>query len=188
MNTPANVNNIPHCDNLSLENLPNEIWKPIKGCEETYLISNFGRVKSLLRNIILKQEKDQGYRRVSLQRKNKRVHQLVAIAFLGHIKCGLKLVVNHKDHIRSNNHVDNLEIITGRKNSGFTINKSTSKYIGVSKVGNRWRASIKYNGKTFYLGSFKTELQAHNAYEKRLEKFKQKEEAHQARLEALKSA
>lgn len=36
----------------SLENLPDEEWKPIEGYEESYAISNYGRIKSLERSYI----------------------------------------------------------------------------------------------------------------------------------------
>lgn len=39
----------------------NEIWRPITGYENRYLISNFGRVKSLRTNTILKQELRRNY-------------------------------------------------------------------------------------------------------------------------------
>lgn len=40
-------NNPPACMNLSLNDLPGENWKPVPGFEETYLVSNKGRVKRL---------------------------------------------------------------------------------------------------------------------------------------------
>lgn len=36
-------------ENLSLENLPDELWKPVIGFEDFYEISNMGRLKSLAR-------------------------------------------------------------------------------------------------------------------------------------------
>lgn len=46
----------------------------------------------------------------------------------------------------------------------------TSRYKGVyfHKKSNKWRAQIQYKGKQKYLGSFQTELEAHNAYQKAL--------------------
>ena len=35
-----------------------EIWKPIKGYEKLYEVSNFGKIKSLKKKIILKQFKN----------------------------------------------------------------------------------------------------------------------------------
>lgn len=72
---------------LSLDNLANEEWKPIEGFER-YLISNYGRVKSLIGNekILRQYLTDTGYLIVKLCKNNKtynrRVHRLVAKAFL----------------------------------------------------------------------------------------------------------
>ncbi|HHX63157.1 MAG TPA: hypothetical protein GX707_20965 [Epulopiscium sp.] len=48
--------------------------------------------------------------------------------------------------------------------------KCTSKYKGVyfNKSSNKWQAHIRINGKNKYLGLFKTELLAHNAYQNAL--------------------
>ena len=35
-----------------------EIWKPIKDYEKLYVVSNFGKIKSLKKKIILKQFKN----------------------------------------------------------------------------------------------------------------------------------
>jgi len=40
-------NNPPPCLNLSLENFPNEQWKPIPGFEGRFVVSNKGRIKRL---------------------------------------------------------------------------------------------------------------------------------------------
>ena len=49
-----------------------EVWKPIEGYEDKYLISNTGKVKSLYRNIILKPKTDKdGYKEVSLHKNGK---------------------------------------------------------------------------------------------------------------------
>lgn len=48
--------------------------------------------------------------------------------------------------------------------------KWTSEYKGVffHKASNKWRAQITINGKRKHIGSFHTELEAHNAYQKAL--------------------
>ena len=88
-----------------------EIWKTIEGFE-SYQVSNFGRVKSfkLDKERILKPNIDHDNYYVVTLYKNKtrrlmKVHQLVAIAFLNHKPCGMKLVVNQKDFNKLNNHV-----------------------------------------------------------------------------------
>lgn len=101
----------------------NEEWKPVKGFEGLYEISNLGRVKSLWygREKILKPEKILGYLRVVLCRNGKKkklfVHRLVAIAFLPNPK-GLP-EVNHKDENPSNCVVSNLEWCDRRYNVNY---------------------------------------------------------------------
>lgn len=110
-----------------------EIWLPIRGYEDAYEISNFGDVNSLDRVVIYpdghpqrvkgtksirQTENSCGYMFVRLTRngnaKNFYVHRLVASHFLGEDKD--KLEVNHKDHDKKNNHVDNLEWVTRSEN------------------------------------------------------------------------
>tara|TARA_R100000951_G_C2571106_1_gene158795 strand:+ start:123 stop:629 length:507 start_codon:yes stop_codon:yes gene_type:complete len=161
-----------------------EIWKEIKGFED-YEASNLGRVKSLARTIyktngttqtykekILKPGiNDKGYLVLSLRRsgkaKTKKVHQLVAIAFLNHIPCGHKLVVDHIDNNPLNNKLGNLQIITTRKNCSKDKRGGYSKYTGVTwdKCSKKWTARILINGKRKHLGSFKDETKAAEAYQ-----------------------
>lgn len=106
-------------ETISLEG---EIWRPVVGYEESYEVSNKGRVKSLIRGKgILKPDKhSNGYISVELFRgkeaKHKRIliHRLVALAFIPNPN-NLPFV-NHKDESRDNNCVENLEWITHRDN------------------------------------------------------------------------
>ena len=167
----------------------NENWKDIPGYEGMYQVSDLGRVKSLERKVIksngtpynvverirkLSYDKD-GYNVVNLlnngDRKKHRVSVLVAICFLNHTPNGNTIVVDHINKDITNNSLDNLQLITQRLNlSKDKINKS-SKYTGVyfDKKCKNWRASIFKNGKTFNLGNFKTEYEAHLTYKKNKE-------------------
>ncbi|MDY2883057.1 MAG: NUMOD4 domain-containing protein [Romboutsia timonensis] len=108
-----------------------EVWKDIKGFEEIYQVSNFGRVKSLLRKRrnrngyfyikekILKQSiNTYGYLQVCLynncERSVKRVHRLVAETFIPNPSN--KPEVNHIDGNKTNNKIDNLEWVTSKEN------------------------------------------------------------------------
>jgi hypothetical protein len=106
-----------HYQNLSLTDIEGEVWREIKKFPK-YHISNFGRIKSTVNNQkILKQRlNDKGYPTISLglYKKSQRVHRLVAIEFI-HNPLN-KPEVNHKDCIKYNNHVGNLEWMYGDEN------------------------------------------------------------------------
>jgi len=158
-----------------------EIWKTIKRFED-YQISNLGRVKSLKNNkkkILALNPNEKGYYNVDLyvdnKRKTIRIHKLVAEYFLNHKGDGtMKLVIDHIDNDKSNNRVDNLQLITNRQNSSKTLKKinglTSSKYVGVtwSKQIKRWIAQIQVNKKRTHIGCFKNEYDAHLAYQNKL--------------------
>lgn len=170
-----------------------ENWKDIKGFEGRYQVSDLGRVKSLdhidnmywfsngskrvKKGRILKSHKKDGrYHVVSLFFKslNQRyVHRLVANAFIG--KIPKSMVVNHIDGDIDNNRSCNLEIITQRSNATHSRIKlkSSSRYTGVSwnKARKCWIAMLKRDGKSIYLGGFKDEIDAHEAYQNYIDSF-----------------
>lgn len=158
-----------------------EIWKDIPQYEGCYQASSLGRVRSLdrivvnsngivrsLKGKVIKQSGNDGYLQVALSGKTKRVHQLVAMAFLGHVPCGHKLVVDHMDDDKHNNRLDNLEVLTNRGN--LSRRGGSSKYVGVTwcKPNKKWRAQIRIDGKGYALGYFTNEIDAYNAYKNRL--------------------
>ena len=157
-----------------------EIWKDVIGFEGYYKISSIGNVKSLNYNKsgnpgnLKKSDSGKGYELVVLsndsKRSTKRVHQLVAESFLGHKRCGMKLVVNHIDFNRKNNKVENLEIITNRENVSQKHFKSSSTYTGVSwnKRSKKWASYIHINGFQIHLGYHDDEFDAHKAYQEKL--------------------
>ena len=74
---------------------------------------------------------------------------------------------------KKNNRVDNLRILTTRENTTEyqKRNKSkSSKYIGVSKdpESDCWKAIIYTEKRNKYIGRFKTEIEASEAYQKEL--------------------
>lgn len=173
--------------------MENEIFKDIPGFEGYYQVSNLGNVKSLeriairqpargnylVKERILKPSKDGGgYLHVILNIDGKKYvrknHVLVAMAFLGHIRNGHVTVVDHINNEISDNRLENLQLITQRQNASKDKKGYSSKYVGVYYQKNRkkWIAQIIINKKHNYLGSYKTEIEAHKAYEKALSSIK----------------
>lgn len=111
-----------------------EVWRPVKGFEKWYEISNKGNLRSLTRkiersngvimtvcgqNLKPTQRKD-GYVHVALsvgvkgKRYTPKIHRLVAESFLPKIEGHNE--VNHKNGIKHDNRVENLEWSTRSKN------------------------------------------------------------------------
>ena len=108
----------------------NEIWKPIVGYENLYEVSNIGAIKRLKstqghkKGQLLSPVLCTGYLRVGLTKnkniKNKYVHRLVLEAFTEHIPRGMEC--NHKNGIRADNRIENLEWVTRSYNSWHKCN------------------------------------------------------------------
>lgn len=94
-----------------------EEWKTID-INPNYEVSNFGRVRNKKGHIIKLQVGTYGYLQVNLdfngKNKTKKVHRLVAKAFIPNIEN--KPQVNHIDGNKKNNHINNLEWCTNREN------------------------------------------------------------------------
>jgi glucan biosynthesis protein len=138
-----------------------ENWKKIKDFE-TYSISDKGRVRNDTTQKILVNPVDiWGYNRIGLvkvakQQKFRKVHRLVAEAFLTNEEN--KKCIDHIDRNRQNNCVENLRYVTSsenQKNLGLMkTNKSGVTGVLFEKSRKKWRVTVKVNSKSILIGRF----------------------------------
>ena len=176
-------------------NRKEEVWKDIPGYEGYYQASNLGRVRSLDRTVtysngresfykgkIIKGGVNKGYKQTTLSSdgigRNFKFSQLAAMTFLGHEPNGHELVIDHVNGDKSDDRVENLQIVTHRANSSTCFRSDrdsfSSEYAGVNweKKLSKWRARIYHDEVHTHLGRYDTELEASNAYQEALSKVK----------------
>lgn len=101
-----------------------EIWKQPEDFPK-YEISNLGRVRNAATKFIYSTYKsDRGYQRIALyyargKRKIWQVHRLVMLAFVG--KPEKNQVINHKNGVKTDNRLANLEYVTQKENIAHSI-------------------------------------------------------------------
>lgn len=156
-----------------------EIWIDIPNTSGNYQVSNYGKVKSKARTKsngkgvvtiserhLIPRDNGFGYLSVMLYKDGKakqhKVHRLVLLAFVG----DNDLQCDHINGNRQDNRLVNLRYCTPRQNKVYSIdkNKTSSRYIGVTKRKNKWIASCTINGNQKYLGVYNCEFAAYHAY------------------------
>ena len=149
-----------------MENIKEE-WRPVKGFEGYYEVSNLGRVRSLDRvdsvgrvriGKILKQSaKNNGYMHLVLSangiKKNAHAHRLVAQAFIPNPLN--KMDVNHIDGDKTNNKVDNLEWATRSENQKHAYDiglqpKDDSRFAGFESHNKEIRVPVIVDGDKYF--------------------------------------
>lgn len=135
--------------NLSIQDMPGEIWKDVPNYEGIYQVSNMGRAKSLDRitgaragkvkknkSHILKQSVVKGRRYLSVNPSNNNVstriylHRIVALLFVDNPEG--KKCVDHINTITFDNRADNLRWVTYSENN---LNEITKRRMSESKSG-----------------------------------------------------
>jgi hypothetical protein len=109
-----------------------EKWKDVVGYEGLYKVSDLGRVKNSLGIIMkcfYKDKSSDNYLRVALSKygacKKYTVHRLVALAFIPNEKN--KPLVNHKNGVKNDNRLSNLEWCTSSENRIHSIQMGLEK-------------------------------------------------------------
>jgi hypothetical protein len=137
-----------------------ESWKIIEGFEN-YSVSDHGNVKNNKTGRIMKTRfNHEGYIiidiRVNKQRYTKRVHILMAIAFITNPDG--KSCVDHIDNDKSNNKSSNLRWAThsqnGQNKSMMSNNTSGVKGVFWDKTKNKYQSYINIDGVRIHLGTF----------------------------------
>lgn len=127
-----------------------EIWKVIDGYEGYYEVSNQGRVRSVNRQITcngvtmlrksqirLPGKKEEGYLYVALSKEGvvqtEYIHRLVAISFLEG-RTEERSQVNHKNFIKSDNRVENLEWCSALENMEHFIKSGRAQKLSKEDI------------------------------------------------------
>ena len=149
---------------MSKSIVTNYEWRDIAGYEGLYQVSSDGKVRSVKKLVVrgnnssyYKKEQDikatdngYGYLIVSLNknaiRKNHYVHRIVAEAFIPNPDN--KAQVNHLDHNRKNNNVDNLEWVTCAENIRYSAHLQKKPRLNGKKTDKKMGTGIRLkNGK-----------------------------------------
>lgn len=122
-------------------------WKRIENY--LYEINKFGQIKSLKRNIILKQRTNtHGYKIVNLycgegRYKTMQVHRLIGIAFISNPLN--KPCINHINGKKTDNRVENIEWCTYSENSQHSYDKLGRVGVWTGLFGKNHHRSKKVN-------------------------------------------
>lgn len=150
----------------------------IIGYEGLYAVSDDGRFFSLKTgNEISPSLNEQGYLFAKLSKDGHSspvyVHKAVFYSFNHYRRLTRTddLVIDHIDGDKTNNHLDNLRRVTTRENTSRAKVGRYSRGVRFFQHLNKYGAEIGINGERYYLGTFCTEQDASDAYQKALSNY-----------------
>lgn len=136
---------------------------------------NAGKIYHYLQNGDIKEAgwiSNNGYWKIWNNKKCILIHRYLYEKYYN-IKLNPKQQINHKNHCRNDNRIQNLELVNNQQNSQYKSKNnfinSSSKYKGVSwdRNAQKWTAQITVNCKKEHLGCYSSEYEAKDAYNKR---------------------
>ncbi len=138
-----------------------------RGTSKFVHIRSDGQIYDENWNIINSFKNRTGYLMVRFGNKNKYIHRLVAISMIANLDN--KKYVDHINHNKLDNRMENLRWCTGTENNRNN-GKSCKNTSGVKGVhwhirSQKWQASVRIGDKKKYLGSFDNILDAKKAYQ-----------------------
>jgi hypothetical protein len=112
--------------NHGIRDIEGESWVDIRDYEGLYMVSNMGRVKSLSRISGKSKGKPEtikrgfvqhkGYVKVQLNKENTHKNHFMHRLVISHFMHESKLEVNHRNMVKTDNRLENLEYVTGKEN------------------------------------------------------------------------
>ncbi|CAL1130521.1 unnamed protein product [Cladocopium goreaui] len=130
------------------EHLPGEVWRPMHDPKSGHeiprrMVSSLGRLHFPSGRRSVGYKSKAGYLTTWCGGRIESVHRLVAFAFLGPPPTLQRNHINHKDHDKGNNAVENLEYTTPSENALHGLTKAASRQAGsnVKPVASRLNGS-----------------------------------------------
>jgi hypothetical protein len=132
-------------ESIKVNNLEYEVWKSIPNFDKRYFVSNFGRIKSTKykggnTERLIKPALSKGYLKSVFINENGKyqsinVHRLICLAF-NPIKNYKIFEVNHKNGIKTDNNIENLEWCTRQENIKHSIDNKLQTPFKGEEIGN----------------------------------------------------